>query len=171
MQKRNMFTCVTIGSSLLLATAAFAKMTSTDVLNDLHKANQKEIHMGQMAESKGASSDMKDYGKMLVNDHKDADQKITDLASKSNITLKADQPGAMDNMKMKSLNSKTGTEFDRQFAKDMVEDHKKDIAKLQKAQSDPGVSQDVKDLVSQVLPKLQKHLETAQKLAGNAQSS
>jgi len=163
-------TFAVLSAALLLSPGAFAKMTNADVLNDLHKANLKEIQMGQMAESNGASDDMKAYGKMLASDHKEADQKVMESASKAGIQLKADEPGTMDNMKMKSMQSKTGADFDKQFAKAMVADHKKDIAKMQDAQNDPSVSQDVKQLVTDVLPKLQKHLDTAQKLSGEQAS-
>jgi putative membrane protein len=169
MQRKISVTLMALGGTLLLTSGAFAKMTSADVLNALHKTNLKEIHMGEMAENKGATNDMKDYGKMLASDHKDADQKVMDIATKAGIQLKSAEPGMMDNMEMKNMNSKTGVDFDKQFAKAMVTDHKKDIAKLQDAQKD-DLSSDVKDLITEVLPKLQKHLETAQKLSGGQTS-
>jgi len=42
---------------------SFADVTAKDVLTDLHAANQEEIHMGKMAEEKGATADMREYGK------------------------------------------------------------------------------------------------------------
>jgi putative membrane protein len=95
---------------------------------------------------------------------------VIQVAQKAGVMLK-EKPGIMDDMKMKSLNNKKGTEFDQAFAQAMVADHKKDIAKLQDAQKDGDLSPDVKNLVSQLLPTLQKHLETAQKLAGSSKTS
>ena len=63
------------------------------------------------------------------------------------------------------LSKLTGDAFDRQFATEMVADHKKDIQKYQRAakeKNDP-----VADYANQTLPTLQKHLETAQGLVAN----
>jgi putative membrane protein len=165
MQRKTLFIGLTLGLALAMTPNGFAKMTSADVLNDLHEANLTEIHMGHLAEQKGASDQARDYGKMLASDHSDNDQKVKELATKAGITLKAEKPNMMHDMKMKSLKDETGADFDRKFAKGMIDDHKKDIEKLQKAQKEP-LSQDVKDLIAETLPKLQKHLETAQKIYG-----
>jgi putative membrane protein len=158
-------------TALLLPVAGFAAITASDILNDLHKTNQKEVHMGQLAQQKGATDPMRNYGQMLATDHQDADQKVMELAKKESVTIKPAEKGMMDKMEMKNLQSKSGPQFDRDFAKMMVADHRKDIAKLKDAQKDTGLSQDVKDLIGQLLPKLQKHLDTAQSLTEQKQTS
>src|SRR5437868_119679 len=120
--------------ALCSSAIAFADTNAKDILNDLHGTNQMEIHMGQLAQDKGATDDVRNYGKELLSDHGDSDKKVQEAASKLGIALKPAQQGVMDKMKMKSLESKTGNEFDRSFAKEMIDDHKKDISKLQAAQ-------------------------------------
>ena len=56
----------------------------------------------------------------------------------------------------------SGTEFDRTFAREMVADHKKDVAEFKREsqkKNDP-----VADFAKQTLPTLQKHLDDAEKL-------
>jgi putative membrane protein len=144
---------------------SFADTTPADVLNDLHAANGMEVHMGKLAEEKGSTAEARDYGKTLVKDHQDNDKQVTDLASKQGITLKTETPGLMDKMEMKKLKSQSGAEFDRAFAKNMIDDHKKDIAKMQSALKSQ-LPEDVRKLVADTLPTLQKHLELAQKIYG-----
>jgi putative membrane protein len=146
-------------------TLSFADTTAADVLNDLHVANRLEVHMGQLAQEKGSTADAKDYGKTLVKDHEDNDKQVTELAAKQGITLKTATPGLMDKMEMKKLQSQSGADFDRAFAKNMIEDHKKDIAKMQSALKSQ-LPEDVRKLVADTLPTLQKHLELAQKIYG-----
>jgi putative membrane protein len=157
------------------AGAARADDQAVKVLSDLHHANQMEIHMGKMAKEKSQSSDVQAYGDKLVKDHQDADDKVLKIAKDDGITLlaPADQ-GMMAKMesskgenKMADLSAKSGADFDRAFLKEMVADHKKDIAKMEKAQKSLTQA-DVKDLVTNVLPTLREHLAIAQKLSGNA---
>jgi len=165
MKKHTHFAVITT-AALFSAAFAFADMNAADVLNTLHQTDRMEIHMGMMAQDKGSTSDVKDYGKTLVSDHQDNDKKVTDLAAKEGITLKSAKPGIMDEMEMKHLKSLSGSDFDQKFAKEMINDHKSNIAKLQSAQASTKLPDDVRQLVADTLPALQKHLETAQKIYG-----
>jgi predicted outer membrane protein len=46
-----------------------------------------EVEMGQLAQQKGQSSEVKNLGATLVRDHTQANQKLEQLASSKNITL------------------------------------------------------------------------------------
>jgi len=138
--------------------------SAADILNDLHASNVREIHMGQIAQSQSVSADTRDYGKTLVNDHTSADEKVKSVAAKEGVTLKPEEPGMMDKMDMKKLKSENGTAFDKDFSDSMISDHQKDIKKLQDALGDSALSVNVRNLINELLPTLQKHLEIAQKI-------
>jgi predicted outer membrane protein len=53
--------------------------------------------------------------------------------------------------------------FDAKFAQEMVDDHKRDIAEVTEAR-DATVDPKLKKLLTELLPTLQKHEETAQKI-------
>ena len=60
----------------------------------------------------------------------------------------------------------SGDAFDKEFAKDMVEGHKKVIKEFEEQANGSG---DVANFAKETLPTLQKHLETVQSLsAGKA---
>jgi putative membrane protein len=139
------------------ALAADAPQTA-DVLNKLHQSDQNEIQAGKMAQKNSQSKAVRDYGKMLVRDHTAADKKVMSLAKKENIPLSAGEPSA-DQMKDMSPSS----DFDRKFARDMVDDHKKDIAEVTDAR-DNTTDDQLKQLLSDLLPTLQKHEDAAQKI-------
>lgn len=130
------------------------------VLGKLHKSNQKEIAAGKMAQKSGKSHDVKDYGKMLEKDHSAADKKVSALAKQEKVDLgaatAADSAGDMSGMASDPM-------FDKKFAQDMLDDHKKDIAEVTEARDSTADSK-LKKLLTDLLPTLQKHEDTAKKI-------
>jgi putative membrane protein len=146
--------CLLLGGRALAADAP----PTADVLGKLHRSNLKEIEMGKMAESHGQSKDVKKFGKMLADDHTAADKKVSQLAKEEKIDLTSNTPAAETAEKMPM-----GAEFDAAFAKSMLEDHNKDVNEaktVQGATSDPKL----KSLLNDIVPVLEKHQRTAQKL-------
>jgi putative membrane protein len=141
------------------ARAADAPQTA-DVLGKLHHSNQMEIEMGKLAQKNGQSKDVKDFGKTLVKDHSAADKKVTALAKKEKIDLAASTP-AMKSDEVSKLPS--GADFDPKFAQSMVEDHKKDIREATEAR-DGTADPQLKSLLTDIVPTLQKHEDMAQKI-------
>jgi putative membrane protein len=152
-----------IAGGLLVAEGAgraASPPTTAEVLGDLHQSDQKEIQAGQIAQKDGQSKAVKDYGKMLVKDHTAADKKVAALAAKESVDLKASTPapGANDMGTMAS-----GPDFDKKFAQEMLDDHRKDIAKVTDARDNTSDPQ-LKKLLTDMLPTLEKHETTAEKI-------
>jgi putative membrane protein len=142
------------------ATALAANPPATaDVLTKLHQSNQKEIEMGKTAQKNGKSKDVTNFGKMLVKDHSAADKKVMALAKQEKIDLPPGTPPAKDDM----ADMAKGADFDTHFAQSMLEDHKKDIADATSAR-DATTDEQLKKLLTGMLPTLQKHQDTAQKI-------
>jgi putative membrane protein len=131
---------------------------TADVLGKLHQSDQKEIEAGKMARKNGQSKQVQDYGKMLVKDHSDADKKVSALAKQQKVDLAASAPAADPGMNMAA-----GAFDDSKFARDMLDDHKKDIAEVTEARDNTNDPK-LKKLLSDILPTLQKHQEAAQKI-------
>jgi putative membrane protein len=145
---------------LMVGTAAAASPPATaDVLGKLHLSNQKEIEMGKQAQKDGQSKDVKAFGKTLVKDHTAADKKVAALAKKEKIDLAAATPSAKDDMPPPAA----GPDFDAKFGRMMLADHKKDIGEVTEAQNATADDQ-LKKLITDILPTLQKHQELAQKI-------
>jgi putative membrane protein len=137
---------------------------ATAVLSSLHATNQLEIQFGQLAESKGQSQKVRDFGKQLVKDHQAADKKVQALASQKGITLGAEKaPSAederhMDDQKkaLSRLQSLDGQQFDDQFLSEMAKGHEHTISMLDKSKATVQ-DKDVDKLVSSLRPVLEKH--------------
>ena len=62
------------------------------------------------------------------------------------------------------LSSLSGKDFDEAYARDMVNDHVKDIAAF-KQESQDGKNEAVKNFASETLPTLETHLKLAHEMA------
>jgi putative membrane protein len=154
-----------IGAALILAgsiTTAPAK-SDTTFLTDAIQINLAEISVGDLAQQKGGSDDVKSFGKMLVDDHTASNAKATSLAQANGVTPPT-EPSAADKKKHDELEKLSGAAFDREFAKAMVKGHEEAIAKFEAASKG---NDDVAKFAQQTLPTLQKHLKTAQSIASS----
>jgi putative membrane protein len=137
--------------------------STAEVLGSLHQSDVKEVQAGKIAQKNGQSEAVRDYGAMLVKDHAAADKKVGELATKENIDLRAatPAPGANDMGTMAS-----GRDFDKKFAQEMLDDHRKDLAAVNDARertNDPGL----KKLLGDMIPTLEKHEAAAEKIIGS----
>lgn len=119
--------------------------------------NMEEIQLGQLAQSKGSISDVKDLGKMMEADHTNVLNELNALAKTKNITLPATYTEKIQQAYEK-LNEKTGKEFDKAYCDMMVKGHKDAIDVFEKA-SNNAEDADIKQWATATLPALRKHLE------------
>jgi putative membrane protein len=121
-----------------------------------------EVQLGQLAVSKAASDDVKQFGQHMVDDHSKANDELKALAASKNITLPTELAGKQkaDYDKLSKL---SGAAFDREYMKMMVDDHNKDVAEFQK-ESTSGKDPDVKAWAAKTLPTLQQHQTMAKEV-------
>jgi putative membrane protein len=123
--------------------------------------------MGKLAEQKGRSQGVKQFGQMLDQDHSQHLEKAKQAAQRLGLTTPPEPNGKQTAM-YDHLSKLSGAQFDRQFAQDMIQDHKEALGKFQKEARSRGP---LADFAEQTVPTLQKHLQTAQSLAENKSSS
>ena len=98
------------------------------------QGNFAEVDVGKLAQEKGKSSAVKEFGAMLVKDHSEANAKAQAAAKAINV----DPPtgaGAGHQAEYLKLKILSGDTFDRSFSKGMVKDHQNDIDEYNKALS------------------------------------
>ena len=124
-----------------------------------------EMAAGKLATERGSDSGVKDFGKMLMDDHGAANKELGELAAARSITLPSRLPKNQQSTLRRLARAPAG-KFDRQFVQQIgIEDHQSDIRKFEdaaKTASDP----EVKAFAAKSLPTLRKHHAEAQKLKG-----
>lgn len=121
-----------------------------------------EVELGQLAVQKASNNDVKKFGQRMVDDHTKANDKLKAVASKEGITLPQGLDPKDEATKTR-LSKLSGDQFDKAYMKDMVKDHRKDVAAFQH-ESTTGRDSEVKNFASETLPTLQDHLKEAESI-------
>ena len=121
-----------------------------------------EVKLGQLAEKKGTSPAVKNFARRMVQDHSKANNELNDITSKESILV----PNEMDKSDQDTydrLSKLSGDAFDREYARDMVKDHSKDVSEFQK-EAKNGKDESVRNFAAQTLPTMQNHLDQARQM-------
>jgi len=131
--------------------------------------NMAEVDLGKLAEQNAQSQEVKSFGERMVTDHTKADDQLKQVAAEQGVTLPAGLNSEFEATRAR-LAKLQGAAFDKAYMKDMVTDHKKDVAEFEresKMADDPAL----KNWASQTLPTLQSHLQEAEKIDGTPSSA
>ena len=137
-----------------------------DALRMIHQTNQVEMEMGSIAKSNAGSKDVKDYARMLEQDHQKADKQVIAIAKKEQIELTLPKTGGeqkTESQQLDELRHLKGPAFDQKFLQTMVDDHTKAIDEVQKQMNDVNIPQ-LKSMMQGMLPELKHHRDMAQAL-------
>lgn len=121
-----------------------------------------EVELGQLAQQRGVSAQVKDFGAMMMRDHSAADIKLKQMADAHKITLPANISLEEQQLK-KELSRQTGSDFDKAYLAAMVKDHEQDIKDFEQAQNIITYP-DLIDFNKNTLPVLRKHLDAIKKI-------
>lgn len=144
------------------ATSTTRMISDTEFAKMAAEGGLAEVELGQLAEEKGTTQTVKDFGKRMVTDHSKADDDLKIVASKDNIALPTEM-SAKDQAAYNRLSKLSGESFDRAYARDMVRDHAGDVAEF-RLESKDGKDASVKGFASQKLPTLEDHLKQAREM-------
>ena len=142
---------------------ASQKVSKDDMqtLSRMAQADMAEIEAGKLAQQKASSPEVKKYGEHMVQEH----TKMLEEGKKLAQSKGAKPPASTDKKHqaaLKKLQGMDGDEFDRQYMRQMVQDHQ-DVMKLaQKAakSKDP----EIKAHAERGTPHIKEHLDQAKQV-------
>jgi putative membrane protein len=130
------------------------------------QAGISEVDLGNLAEEKATSQDVKDFAAMMVKDHAAADDKLKSLADSKSIALP--NGASIGDMATKAkLDVLSGETFDKSYIKSQLKAHREAIA-LFKKEAASGRDPDAKAFASETLPTLEKHMKAIRRVAASA---
>jgi putative membrane protein len=125
-----------------------------------------EVEAGKLAQDKGHSQTVKDFGAMMVKDHSGANDKLASIASSEGVNLPT--TSSVGQMATKSkLEVLRGDTFDKAYIKDQLKAHEETVA-LFKKEIASGSDAQAKSFASDTLPTIQAHLVKIRKIATDA---
>ena len=151
------------------STASAAPLTDANIVFILHGANAADSARGRLAETKGTSADVKQFGKMMVGEHHTLNLQGDQLAKKLNVTPVApanDQSEAQAKAEMDSLTALAkGAAWDKAYIAYEVGYHQAVLDIANKALS-AAQNAELKALITKAAPVIQKHLDRAKEIQG-----
>ena len=116
-----------------------------------------EVELGKLAEQKGVSAKVKEFGAQMVKDHSKANAELKALAASKNITIPS-TPGEDQQKDIAEISKLSGAEFDKKYISYMKDDHEEDVKEFKKA-ADDAKDADLKAFAAKTLPVIQMHLD------------
>ena len=119
-----------------------------------------EVELGKIAAEKATNDKVKAFGRQMQKDHGKAAEELKTIAASKGVQI----PTALEGKQKKTvdrLSKLSGPEFDRQYIRAMVEDHKEDLKAFQR-EADKAKDPDLKQFAEKYVPMIKNHLEMAQ---------
>jgi putative membrane protein len=154
------------------ATAPALSSKGVDFVKEASRINMKEIELAQLAKGKSQNPDVKALAEMIQEDHQQSEHKLTTIAQEHGLTLNQN-PNRTQHREEDKLAKLSGTDFDQQYTKAMLQGHVAAIKRFESAAQEVP-DPDVKQYIQETLPHLQHHLqhsETAAKSSGVDQAT
>ena len=155
---------VMAGPGLALAQSPRGALSEADrkFVMEAAEGGQMEVELGQLAQQKGSSDAVKQFGQRMATDHAKAGQELAQLAAAKGVELPK-QPARKTQMEKDRLSKASGSAFDREYAKMMVKDHEQDVAGF-KRESQQAPDPDLKAWAAKTLPTLEDHLKSIKQI-------
>lgn len=128
-----------------------------------------EVEAGKLAQQKGTSQAVKDFGAMMVKDHTANNTKLEALAAGKGVTLPK-EPGLTHKATKKKLEILSGNTFDKSYIKGQVSGHKK-MAELLQKEIDTGKDAQAKAFATETLPTVKAHLKHAEDIEASLEAA
>jgi putative membrane protein len=155
------------GSTPAPARAQQTALDDPTIVAIFDAANTADIETGALAEKRGFSREVREFGAMLARDHKAVRQQGRDLAAKLGVTPtppRDDQSARDHAAAMARLRSLEGREFDRAFLEHEAAFHRAVIGAVQETLLPAIQNEELEALVLKVAPAFHAHMVMAEEL-------
>jgi putative membrane protein len=122
-----------------------------------------EVQLGQLAQQKSQSEDVKQFGQKMVQDHTQLGDQMKPIAQQLGVK-EAKGPSKKDKQLMAKLEGLSGQQFDEAYIQAMVKDHKQDLKDFQN-EAQNAQDPNVKQAAQQGAGVISQHLQMIQQIA------
>jgi putative membrane protein len=153
--------------------AGGTRLTDANIAAILDAANASDSAFGALAVRKGRGADVKSFGRLMMGEHHSLRLQGQQLVTRLGVTPQPPANFELPNTQqtaMQNLEGKSGAEFDKAYIDHEVVYHEQ---VLQTAQQALGQAQnaELKALIEQAAPVIQKHLDEAKRIQAKLGSS
>ncbi len=118
--------CAVLGFSAVMVQAKSADDNDKKFLAMAAQGDQNEIALGKLAAQKATNPDVKAFGAKMVQDHTQLSASMKPFVEEWGLSI-SNGPDADTQKEWDKLYSLSGKDFDKEYMKEMVNDHTKDL--------------------------------------------
>ncbi len=123
-----------------------------------------EVQLGQLAQEKSQSNDVKQFAQKMVSDHGQMGEKWFKPLAKEMGVSEPKGPSKKDKKLIAKLQGLSGSGFDTEYIQAMVKDHKEDLKDFQ-SEAQIAQNPNLKQVAQQGAGIISKHLEMIEQIA------
>ncbi len=143
--------------------SSMASMQDKKFVKEAAQGGLAEIKLGQLAQEKSNSEDVKSFGAKMVTDHTQLNEDMKPFVDQMSIVAPT-QPSPKDEALYNRLSKLQGEQFDKQYMSAMLKDHHKDLAEF-KHEVATTKDQNLKQTVQKGEQVIAGHLQMAEQVA------
>jgi len=122
-----------------------------------------EVQLGQLAQQKSQSNDVKQFGQKMVEDHTQIGDQMKPIAKRINVKPPTDI-SKKDRELIARLEGLSGEQFDQAYIQAMVKDHKQDLSEF-KDEAQTTQNPSIKQAAQQDAQVIAQHLQMIEQIA------
>lgn len=122
-----------------------------------------EVQLGQLAQQKSQSEDVKEFGRKMVEDHTQLGDQMKPIAQQLGVK-EPKEPSKKNKQLMTKLEALSGPQFDEMYIQAMVKDHKQDLKEFKDA-AQTTQNANLKQVAQQGAGVISEHLQMIQQIA------
>ncbi len=128
------------------------------------EGNAAEVQLGQLAEQKSQSNDVKQFAQKMVSEHQQMTDKWFKPVAQQIGASEPKGPSKKDKKLAEKLQGLSGQEFDTEYIQAMVKDHRQDLKDF-KNEAQSAQDPNVKQIAQQGADVISKHLQMIEQIA------
>lgn len=122
-----------------------------------------EVQLGQLAQEKSQSEDVKQFGQKMIENRKRLDDQLAPLAKELSVS-EPKGPSKKDKQEMAKLQSLSGPQFDQEYIRVVEKAHEKDVKNF-KSEAQSAQDPNVQRAAQLDEPVIAQHLQAIQQIA------
>lgn len=139
------------------------RMQDKEFVRKAMQGSMAEVQLGQLAEQKSSSQDVKQFAQKMTQDHSQLDDQMKPIAQQLGV-----QPPAKISKKAEKLNAKlqnmSGKQFNETYIKAMVKDHENDLSEF-RHEAQTTQNPQLKQAAEQGAQVIEQHLAMIKQIA------
>lgn len=156
--------CATGSASMAqdTATSAQSSASAKEFVEKAGTSGLAEVEMGELGARKAKNGQVEAFAKRMVADHTKANQELLTASKGKGVQVPSSRTDMHKARVEKFQQQDAGKNFDRDYMKQMVEDHKGAVELFETAADDEKLDLDLRSYAKRTLPTLRDHLKQAQ---------